>query len=158
MRQLQAHKNLALSMGYTNNNIIIPETGRIIEGNIETGLRSAGKVETGQVFVDGLGVGDVGNIVLRDRKNLSQDGIIIAVINLNSDGTLATEPDIISRGFVYVRESEELVRKLKQIVIDEIEELETTEWNTVKAVVKNKLSKYIMKTTKRDPIILPIIV
>lgn len=158
MRQLQAHKNSAMSMGYTNNNIILPETGRIIEGNVDIGLRSTGKVETGQVFVDGLGVGDVGNIVLRDRKNLSQDGIIIAVINLNNDGTLETEPDIISRGFVYVRESEQLVRKLKQIVIDEIEELETTEWNTVKAVVKNKLSKYIMKTTKRDPIILPIIV
>ena len=104
-----------------------------------------------------FGVGDVGNIVLRDRQMLSQDGLIIVVLNLSQEtGGLISDPDIISRGFVYVRENEELLKTLKELVKVEINELE--EWSTVKAIVKNKLQKYIFKKTKRDPMILPIIV
>ena len=104
-----------------------------------------------------FGVGDVGNIVLRDRQMLSQDGLIIVVLNLSQEtGGLISDPDIISRGFVYVRENEELLKTLKELVKVEINELE--EKSTVKAIVKNKLQKYIFKKTKRDPMILPIIV
>jgi RNA-metabolizing metallo-beta-lactamase len=107
----------------------------------------------------GFGVGDVGNIVLRDRQMLSQDGLIIVVLNLSQEtGGLISEPDIISRGFVYVRENEELLQTLKELVKVEINDLEEKEWSTVKAIVKNKLQKYIFKKTKRDPMILPIIV
>lgn len=107
----------------------------------------------------GFGVGDVGNIVLRDRQMLSQDGLIIVVLNLSQEtGGLISDPDIISRGFVYVRENEELLQTLKELVKVEINELEEKEWSTVKAIVKNKLQKYIFKKTKRDPMILPIIV
>lgn len=106
-----------------------------------------------------FGVGDVGNIVLRDRQMLSQDGLIIVVLNLSQEtGVLISDPDIISRGFVYVRENEELLQTLKELVKVEINELEEKEWSTVKAIVKNKLQKYIFKKTKRDPMILPIIV
>lgn len=106
-----------------------------------------------------FGVGDVGNIVLRDRQMLSQDGLIIVVLNLSQEtGGLISDPDIISRGFVYVRENEELLKTLKELVKVEINELEEKEWSTVKAIVKNKLQKYIFKKTKRDPMILPIIV
>ena len=106
-----------------------------------------------------FGVGDVGNIVLRDRQMLSQDGLIIVVLNLSQEtGSLISDPDIISRGFVYVRENEELLQTLKELVKVEINDLEEKEWSTVKAIVKNKLQKYIFKKTKRDPMILPIIV
>ena len=106
-----------------------------------------------------LEFGDVGNIVLRDRQMLSQDGLIIVVLNLSQEtGGLISDPDIISRGFVYVRENEELLKTLKELVKVEINELEEKEWSTVKAIVKNKLQKYIFKKTKRDPMILPIIV
>ena len=106
-----------------------------------------------------FGVGDVGNIVLRDRQMLSQDGLIIVVLNLSQEtGGLISDPDIISRGFGYVRENEELLQTLKELVKVEINELEEKEWSTVKAIVKNKLQKYIFKKTKRDPMILPIIV
>lgn len=106
-----------------------------------------------------FGVGDVGNIVLRDRQMLSQDGLIIVVLSLSQEtGGLISDPDIISRGFVYVRENEELLQTLKELVKVEINELEEKEWSTVKAIVKNKLQKYIFKKTKRDPMILPIIV
>mgnify|MGYP000867621257 CR=1 FL=1 len=106
-----------------------------------------------------FGVGDVGNIVLRDRQMLSQDGLIIVVLSLSQEtGGLISDPDIISRGFVYVRENEELLQTLKELVKLEINDLEEKEWSTVKAIVKNKLQKYIFKKTKRDPMILPIIV
>ena len=106
-----------------------------------------------------FGVGDVGNIVLRDRQMLSQDGLIIVVLNLSQEtGGLISDPDIISRGFVYVRENEELLQTLKELVKVEINDLEEKEWSTVKAIVKNKLQKYIFKKTKREPMILPIIV
>lgn len=106
-----------------------------------------------------LEFGDVGNIVLRDRQMLSQDGLIIVVLNLSQEtGGLISDPDIISRGFVYVRENEVLLQTLKELVKVEINDLEEKEWSTVKAIVKNKLQKYIFKKTKRDPMILPIIV
>ena len=106
-----------------------------------------------------FGVGDVGNIVLRDRQMLSQDGLIIVVLNLSQEtGGLISDPDIISRGFVYARENEELLQTLKELVKVEINDLEEKEWSAVKAIVKNKLQKYIFKKTKRDPMILPIIV
>ena len=106
-----------------------------------------------------FGVGDVGNIVLRHRQMLSQDGLIIVVLNLSQEtGGLISDPDIISRGFVYVRENEELLQTLKELVKVEINDLKEKEWSKVKAIVKNKLQKYRFKKTKRDPMILPIIV
>lgn len=157
-RQLMAHRRTAISMGHERESIIIMENGKVLELN-EDGYNVNSKVESGKVFVDGLGVGDVGNIVLRDRQHLSQDGLIIAVINLNEDTKeLIGEPDIISRGFVYVKENEELLDQLKQIVKEVINTSETKEWSTLKSLIKSKLTRFIIKKTKRDPMILPIIV
>lgn len=157
-RQLMAHRRTARNMGYAKENIIIMENGKPLEISND-GYKFNKKVESGKIFVDGLGVGDVGNIVLRDRQHLSQDGLIIAVLNIDSSsGTLISEPDIISRGFVYVKENEELLLELRQIIKEEITVLETKEWSTVKGAIKSKLTKHIFRKTKRDPMILPIIV
>jgi ribonuclease J len=115
----------------------------------------------GKVLVDGLGVGDVGNIVLRDRKHLSQDGLIVVVVTIGKDsGQVIAGPDIISRGFVYVRESEDLMDEAKSLVkeaLNKCEEKQITEWNTIKTQVKDSLKQFIYEKTKRNPMILPII-
>ena len=112
-------------------------------------------------MVDGLGVGDVGNIVLRDRQKLSQDGLIIVVLTMDSNtGNIVAGPDVLSRGFVYVRESENLMEDIKQLLRAEIEKFEEkhiTDWSTIKSVLREELKDYIFKKTKRDPMILPII-
>ena len=119
------------------------------------------QVPSGRVLVDGLGVGDVGSIVLRDRKHLSQDGLIIIVIGIEkASNTIAAGPDIISRGFVYVRESEELIVEAKRILTDTLYQCssaELKEWNTLKGKMRDALSDYIYQKTKRSPMILPII-
>lgn len=159
-RHLKQHAELAIKLGMPENNIIIAENGDIIEVCKESG-RKIGKVSSGQVFVDGLGVGDVGNIVLRDRKHLSQDGILTVVVTIEKEtGMVIAGPDIISRGFVYVRESEDLMEEARVVVRDALSKCEAkkiTEWATIKSNVRDVLRVYLYEKTKRKPMILPII-
>ena len=159
-RHLKQHGELAIKLGLNPKNVVIPEIGNIIEVN-RSGIRKSGTVISGQIFVDGLGVGDVGNIVLRDRKHLSQDGILTVVVTLSKDNkTIVAGPDIISRGFVYVRESEGLIDEARDIVRNtllECEEKNITDWATLKSNVRDELRTYLYEKTKRKPMILPII-
>ena len=159
-RHLKQHGELAIKLGLNPKNVVIPEVGNVIEVN-RSGIRKSGTVISGQIFVDGLGVGDVGNIVLRDRKHLSQDGILTVVVTLSKDNkTIVAGPDIISRGFVYVRESEGLIDEAREIVRNtllECEEKNITDWATLKSNVRDELRTYLYEKTKRKPMILPII-
>ncbi len=158
-RQLIAHKNTAKLMGIPDENIILLKNGKVLEIN-EQEAKLTGSVQVGKVFVDGLGVGDVGNIVLRDRQHLSQDGLIIVVLTMDSKGNVVAGPDVISRGFVYVRESENLMEEVKQLVNIEVMNCvdnHVTDWSTIKTTIRDSLRDYIMQATKRNPMILPII-
>jgi len=159
-RHLKQHGELAISLGMPEGHVLIPENGGVIEVN-RNAIRRNGTVNSGQVFVDGLGVGDVGNIVLRDRKHLSQDGILTVVVTLSKENnSIIAGPDIISRGFVYVRESEGLMDDAKEIVKDvlrECEESNITDWASLKSKVRDELRTYLYEKTKRKPMILPII-
>lgn len=159
-RHLKQHGELAISLGMPEENIIIPENGGVIEVN-RSGIRKNGSVNSGQIFVDGLGVGDVGNIVLRDRKHLSQDGILTVVVTISKENnSVIAGPDIISRGFVYVRESEGLMDEAKERVknvLMECEESKITDWASLKSRVRDELRSYLYEKTKRRPMILPII-
>ena len=147
-------------MGIDKDNIIMLQNGRILEIN-EDSAEFTGTVQSGRVLVDGLGVGDVGNIVLRDRQHLSQDGLIIIVLTMDgSTGEVIAGPDVISRGFVYVRESENLMDDVKAVVRHEVkkcEEREIRDWSTIKTTVRENLRDYIFAKTKRNPMIIPII-
>ena len=159
-RQLIAHSETAQSMGIDKDNIIMLQNGRVLEIN-EDGAEFTSTVQSGRVLVDGLGVGDVGNIVLRDRQHLSQDGLIIIVLTMDgSTGEVIAGPDVISRGFVYVRESENLMDDVKAVVRHEVkkcEEREIRDWSTIKTTVRENLRDYIFAKTKRNPMIIPII-
>ena len=159
-RHLKQHGELAIKLGLDEKNVIIPDLGDIIEVT-RNSIKKNGSVISGQIFVDGLGVGDVGNIVLRDRKHLSQDGILTVVVTLSKETKgIVAGPDIISRGFVYVRESEGLMDEAKDIVRDiilECEEKGITDWATLKSNVRDELRSYLYEKTKRKPMILPII-
>jgi ribonuclease J len=159
-RQLIAHSETAKKVGIDPENIFIMTNGRVLELN-EYEAKLAGTVPVGKIMVDGLGVGDVGNIVLRDRQRLSQDGLIIIVLTMDSaTGAVVAGPDVLSRGFVYVRESENLMEEIKQLLRTEIlkfEEKHITDWSTIKSLLREELRDYIYKKTKRDPMILPII-
>lgn len=159
-RQLIAHAETAQSMGIPSKNIVLMENGRVVELS-EDEIKLAGMVPNGRVLVDGLGVGDVGNIVLRDRQHLSQDGLIVIVLTMDSStGEVVAGPDVISRGFVYVRESENLMDEVKSVVRHEIkkcEEKEIRDWSTIKSTVRENLRDYIFVKTKRNPMIIPII-
>ena len=159
-RQLIAHAETAQSMGIPAKNIVLMENGRVVELS-EDEIKLAGMVPNGRVLVDGLGVGDVGNIVLRDRQHLSQDGLIVIVLTMDSStGEVVAGPDVISRGFVYVRESENLMDEVKSVVRHEIkkcEEKEIRDWSTIKSTVRENLRDYIFVKTKRNPMIIPII-
>ncbi|MEQ8173676.1 MAG: ribonuclease J [Syntrophomonadaceae bacterium] len=159
-RHLMKHAKLAESLGIPRSRIFVTENGQMIE----VGKKKAsivGKVTAGKVLVDGLGVGDVGNIVLRDRKQLSQDGIMIVVVTLNKEvGEVVAGPDIVTRGFVYVRESEKLIDEAKEKVKDALDNCTkrgVTEWAVIKAHVRDRLSKYLYDMTGRRPMIMPII-
>lgn len=159
-RHLMRHAHIAESLGIPANRIFVLENGQILE----VGKKKAvviGKVTSGRVLVDGLGVGDVGNIVLRDRKQLSQEGIIIVVVTISKDtGAVIAGPDIVSRGFVYVRESEELIEQARDKVREALavcEERNITDWATIKSQVRDVLSKYLYEQTGRRPMIMPII-
>src|SRR3712207_3901657 len=159
-RHLKQHGELAVKLGLSPRNIVIGDNGDVIEVTRDY-IRKNGIVTSGQVFVDGLGVGDVGNIVLRDRKHLSQDGILTVVVTIEKEsGLVVAGPDIISRGFVYVRESEDLMEEAKAIVKEALrkcEERHITEWATIKSNIKESLRMFLYEKTKRKPMILPII-
>lgn len=159
-RHLRAHSETAKLMGVDPKNIFLMTNGRVMEID-ENHARLSGTVPFGKVMVDGLGVGDVGNIVLRDRQHLSQDGLIIVVLTMDSStGEVVAGPDIISRGFVYVRESENLMDDVKVVIKKEISKCvknNITDWTTIKSSIRDSLREYIYKTTKRNPMILPII-
>ena len=159
-RQLRAHRDTAETMGIDKDNIIMMTNGRVLEIN-ENEAKFTSSVPSGRVLVDGLGVGDVGNIVLRDRQHLAQDGLIIIVLTMDSEtGEVVAGPDVISRGFVYVRESENLMDDVKSVVRHEIskcEERGVRDWSTIKSTVKENLRDYLFIKTKRNPMIIPII-
>ncbi len=159
-RHLVANRELAISMGIPKENTLIAASGDVIEV-CEDYCRVVDHVQVGGILVDGLGVGDVGNIVLRDRQNLAQNGIIIVVLTLEKyTNKLLAGPDIVSRGFVYVRESEDLLDEAKNIVTDAVDECidnHVTDWGKIKNVIRDTLSDYIWKRMKRNPVILPII-
>ncbi len=159
-RQLKAHGETAQSMGIDKDDIIMLSNGRVLEINNDE-AKVTGSVQSGRVFVDGLGVGDVGSIVLRDRQHLSQDGLIVIVLTMDSStGEVIAGPDVISRGFVYVRESENLMDDVKSVVKHEIRQMEEQgirDWGTIKSNLRENLRDYIFMKTKRDPMIIPII-
>ena len=147
-------------MGIKEDNIFMLVNGRVLEMN-ENECKYNGTVPSGRVLVDGLGVGDVGNIVLRDRQHLAQDGLIVIVLTMDSQtGEVVAGPDVISRGFVYVRESENLMEEVKTVVKHEVskcEERGIRDWSTIKTSVKDNLRDYLSIKTKRNPMIIPII-
>ncbi len=159
-RHLQLHGRLAQSMGMAPRNIAIGEIGTVFELSGKT-CKANGTVPAGKVFVDGTGVGDVGSVVLRDRKHLAQDGMIVVCVNLSSqDGSIVSGPDIITRGFIYVKESEDLMEELRTVALEAIDRCSrkrSRDWATIKSAIKNDLSGYLYKTTKRNPMILPVI-
>ncbi len=159
-KHLISNAQLARDMGIAPDHILITDIGQVTELDGET-LQPGGSVEAGRVFVDGYGVGDVGSIVLRDRQHLAQDGLIIVVVTIESEsGSVVAGPDIVSRGFVYVRESEALMEEARQLVkrtLADCQEKGVREWSALKVSIKDQLSSFIYKKTKRDPMILPII-
>lgn len=159
-RHLVLHKELAAGMGIPEKNIFVLSNGSVLEIGSD-GAKTAGTVQAGKILVDGLGVGDVGNIVLRDRKHLSQDGLIIVVVTIShEDGEMVSRPDVISRGFVYVREAEGLIDGVKETAVRTIGEClsrRNTDWSAMKSGLKSAVARYIYEQTKRNPMILPII-
>ncbi len=159
-RHLQIHGKLAKAMGTPAKNICIGQVGSIIELSART-CKLNGTAPAGIVLVDGTGVGDVGSVVLRDRKHLAEDGMIVVCVNLSAeDGGILTGPDIITRGFIYVKESEELMEELRWVAIEAIERCQRKrikDWSAIKSAIKNDLSGYLYKMTKRNPMILPVI-
>ena len=159
-RHLQIHGKLATAMGMAPKNICIGEVGRAFELSSRT-CKLGAAVPAGVVLVDGTGVGEVGSVVLRDRKHLAEDGMIVVCVNLSAeDGSVITGPDIITRGFIYVKESEELMDSLQEVAMEAIERCQRKrirDWTAIKSAIKNDLSGYLYKTTKRNPMILPII-
>ncbi|MBM7550164.1 ribonuclease J [Peptoniphilus gorbachii] len=159
VRHLMKHAKIASQMGMPEENIFIMENGNCLEIS-QKDAKLAGDVPSGNILVDGLGVGDVGNIVLRDRRHLSEDGLIIVVITITKEGKVVSGPDIISRGFVYVRESEDLIEDAKNVVrkiLKDDSKDNLKDWNGLKSDIRDNLRSYIFKNTKRNPMILPII-
>lgn len=159
-KQLRRHAEMAMQTGIDKKNILINEIGRVVELTPNS-MKQTGAVQSGRVLVDGLGVGDVGSIVLRDRKHLAEDGIIIAVMTIESEsGEIVSGPDIVSRGFIYVRESEELINRCKKMIeacVYNSYRNGVYEWPVIKNKIKDDLGRYLYEQTKRRPMILPII-
>ncbi len=159
-RHLKKHAQIAESLGIPPSRIFVAENGQVIEISKKKAAVT-GKVTAGKVLVDGLGVGDVGNIVLRDRRQLSQDGIMIVVVTINkASGQIVAGPDIVTRGFVYVRESEHLIENAKVKVNEALEQCRRkniTEWAAIKSQIRDKLGKHLYEITGRKPMIMPII-
>ena len=159
-RHLRRHAELARSMGIDPRRIVVSETGRVVEISSRS-AKLSGTVPTGQVLVDGSGVGDVGSVVLRDRKHLADEGMIVVVCTLSSeDGGLVTGPDIITRGFVYVKDAEDLMDEMRRVVLESLEACanrRVTDWAGIKGRIKADLSGYLYKTVRRSPMILPVL-
>ena len=159
-RHLKTHSKLAREMGMDPRNIVITDIGKVIEIGAK-GVCINGTVPAGKVFVDGYGVGDVGSVVLRDRKHLAEDGMIVVVASMSGEtGELVSSPDIITRGFVYEKESKELINDLRQVATEALErcyDRGIRDWSSIKSEIKNDLSGYLYKKTKRNPMILPVI-
>ena len=159
-RQLKTHARVAQEMGTPSNNVIIGDVGRVIELTANS-AQLAGTVPSGRVFVDGYGVGDVGSVVLRDRRHLAQDGMIVVVVSLSGiTGELVSGPDLITRGFVYVKESEDLMEELREVALLSLEDCQMrniNDWATIKSAMKGEMSRFLYKKTKRNPMILPVI-
>lgn len=159
-RHLIAQARVAEELGIDKDNIFILSSGDVLELDEESAAVT-GKVHTGAIMVDGLGVGDVGNIVLRDRQHLAEDGIIIVVLTLEGgSGQVLAGPDIVSRGFVYVRESESLMEEARKVVTEAVEKClmsRHADWSKIKLVIRDTMNDFIWKRTKRKPMILPII-
>ena len=160
-KHMAANRDLALQMGMDSANIFISDIGNVLEID-KRGARINGTVNSGRVLVDGYGVGDVGNIVLRDRLLLSQDGLIVVVATVSQDGGyVISGPDIVSRGFVYVRESEDLMDEMREVVVSSMNSClhsrSRSDWYQIKGRVKDDLAKFIYGKTKRKPMIIPMI-
>ena len=159
-RHLKVHAKLAQEMGMDPRHIVISDIGKVIELTSNS-IKLNGTVPAGKVFVDGYGVGDVGSVVLRDRKHLAEDGMIVVVTSMSGEnGAVVSGPDIITRGFVYVKESEGLMEELRRVAMEALERCEkthTTDWAAIKGEIKNDLSGFLYKKTKRNPMILPVI-
>ena len=160
-RMLWQHAELAESMGRARENIILPELGQVIEMNADS-LAISGVVPTGTVLIDGLGIGDVGSVVLRDRKHLSEDGLIIIAMAFDrTNGVLVSGPDVISRGFVYVRENEDIIEGIREVVrkiITSYARIEGSDWPGIKNRIKDEVRRFVFERIKRNPMILPVIV
>ena len=157
---MKAQAKIARELGFAKENIFILQSGEVLELTQEK-AQVTGKVPVGDILVDGLGVGDVGNIVLRDRQHLAEDGIIIVVLGLDSaTDELVSGPDIVSRGFVYVRESDELMDEARSVIGEAVEgclDRGVSDWGKLKSSIKDSLGEFVWKKTKRRPMILPII-
>lgn len=160
-RMLCKHAEIAKSMGIAAKNVLVSGIGHVIELSQKT-IRENGTVPSGKVFVDGMGVGDVGSVVLRDRKLLADEGMIVVIMTMSSeDGSIISTPEIITRGFVYVKESDQLMEELNRVVMESIYACESqhiTDWAGIKGKVKGNLSGYLYKTSRRSPMILPVII
>ncbi|MGI2772360.1 MULTISPECIES: ribonuclease J [Bacillus cereus group] len=160
-RMLHHHSLLAESVGVQKENIFIIKNGDVVDIRKQVAYQSR-RIPAGNIYVDGLGIGDVGNALLRDRKQLSEDGMLIIVITLSkTDGDMISEPDIISRGFIYVRDSEEFLKEINHSVVETIQRLQqsyTGQWSILKKEIREKLGQFIYTSTKRKPMILPIII
>ena len=159
-RHMQANAKIAELMGIPKKNIFTLQDGDVLSVSEES-CKVTGKVTAGRLLVDGLGVGDVGNIVLRDRQNLAENGIIIVVVALERGGNhVVSGPDIVSRGFVYMREAEELIEEARQLIQDALDDCinkRVTDWGRIKMIIRDTLSEFLWKKMKRSPLILPII-
>jgi len=159
-RHLKAHAGIAQYMGVDPKNTFISDVGKVLEITKST-AKFNGVVPSGKILVDGLSVGDVGSVVLRDRKHLAQDGLIVIVVTLSgSDGSVTAGPDIVTRGFVYVKEADELMEEMRQEAIrtmDKCQYEQITDWSTIKSMLKNDMGHFLYQKTKRSPMILPVI-
>jgi len=158
-RQMRQYANIAASAGFSPGNIIIADEGDIVEFDKQNG-RLKGKIDTTNIFVDGLGVGDVGSIVLRDRKVMAEEGIVVVVVTVSKKkGRLLDEPEIISRGFVYMKESADLIKEAAKMVVDSIgPDKRVKNWLAVKEKITSDLEKFLFKKTQRRPMVLPVII
>ena len=160
LKHLRKHAGLALSMGIPKENIVIADNGRVAEIS-KKGIKCTSTVPAGRVFVDGYGVGDVGSVVLRDRKHLAQDGLVIVAVCIEREtGEIISGPDVVTRGFVYVKESEELINAAREVAVRTVENQLSggyADWNTIKACLRDEISHLMYERTKRSPMILPII-
>ena len=159
-RMLQIHSQLAQDMGMDRNHIAIPDNGAVIEMTTKT-LKVNGSVPSGEIYVDGSGVGDVGAVVMRDRKRLAEDGMVVVVLPVSShNGDLLSPPEIVTRGFIYVKESGDLMKELQNVAMDAADSVSrkrSRDDGELKGVVKSAVSNYLFKNTKRSPMVIPVV-